>query len=46
MQNGGQKVANNFVVFSELFDLITDGKKQVIFAPNNKYFDEVRCLNG
>lgn len=28
----------------ELFDLITDGKKQVIFAPNNKYFDEVQMF--
>lgn len=40
----GQKVANSFVDIFELFDLITDGKKQVIFAPNNKYFDEVQMF--
>lgn len=40
----GQKVANSFVDIFELFDLITDGKKQVVFAPNNKYFDEAQMF--
>lgn len=40
----GQKVANSLVDIFQLFDLITDGKKQIIFAPENKYFDEIKMF--
>lgn len=36
----GHKIADSFVKIFELFDLMTSGKNQVIFAQGNKYFDE------
>lgn len=36
----GHKVVDSFVKIFELFDLITSGKEQNIFAQGNKYFDE------
>ncbi|WP_026489164.1 DUF262 domain-containing protein [Butyrivibrio sp. XBB1001] len=36
----GQKVADSFVDIFDLFDLMTDGKKQRLFADGNKYFEE------
>lgn len=36
----GHKVADSFVKIFELFDLITSGKCQTIFASGNKYFNE------
>ncbi len=40
----GQKVADSLVDIFELFNLITDGKTQRIFAPGNKYFDEAHMF--
>lgn len=37
----GHKVAGSFVKIFELFDLITSGKNQLLFAQGNKYFDEI-----
>lgn len=37
----GHKVADSFVKIFELFDLITSGKNQLLFAQGNKYFDEI-----
>ena len=41
----GQKVADSLVGIFDLFDLMTDGKKQHLFAPGNKYSDEARMFN-
>ena len=36
----GYKVIQSFINLFELFDLITIGSRQRLFAPGNKYFDE------